>query len=221
MTDKLTLYNNALVQHLGERSLASLTEAREPRRVLDANFDGVVRFCLERKFWNFGYRTVEMDASTTVVPTFGFLYAFKMPDDWVRTRKISAVPSFAQPLLQVAEEAGYWYANLAPIYVQYNSIDPLYGLDMGRWPESFADYVALRLASRSCQKVKGNDDLLKGPNGLLEREKDAYKIASSICAMNEAIGFAPMSPWVRARRGFSPTLPGPGGDSPTGGSLIP
>jgi len=221
MSDKLTLYNNALTNQLGERSLASLSENREPRRVLDNNFASVVNFCLERKFWNFGYRSVSIDASTTVVPGFGFLYAFKIPDDWIRTRKLSAVQTFDPPLIDVAEETGYWFTNITPIYVQYNSNDPLYGMDLGKWPQSFADYVELRLAVKSCKKITGSDDLLKGPEGLLKREEKAYKISASICAMNEAIGFAPQSMWVRARRGFSPMLPGPGGDSPTGGSLIP
>ena len=220
MTDKLTVYNEAL-GHLDERALASLAENREPRRALDAFWTGAVDFCLERKFWNFGYRTVEIDASSTLVPLFGFLYAFRIPNDWIRTRRFSAVPTLDPPLVQMAEETGYWYTNITPIYVQYNSNDPLYGMDLGAWPQSFADYVALHLAVKACKRVTGSTQILQGPDGLLKREEKAYKVANSICAMNEAIGFAPQPFWVRARRGFSPLLPGPGGDAPTGGSLIP
>lgn len=220
MTDKLTLYNNALGL-LDERVLASLTENREPRRVLDSYWNDVVRYCLERKFWNFGYRTVQIDASASVAPAFGYLNAFTIPDDWIRTRKLSAVPTLDPPLIQVSEEAGYWYANLTPIFVQYNSSDPLYGMNLGAWPQSFAEYVELRLAAKSCKRITGSTELLQGPDGLIKREEKAYKVSAANCSMNEAIGFAPMSSWVRARRGFSPMLPGPGGDSPTGGSLIP
>lgn len=220
MTDKLTLYNEAL-GHLDERPLASLAENREPRRALDAFFVGVVNYCLERKFWNFGYRTVEIDASSTMTPLFGYLYAFKIPNDWIRTRKLSAQPTLNPPLTQVSEETGYWYTNITPIYVQYNSNDPLYGMDLGAWPQSFADYVSLRLARKACKRVTGNTELLKGPEGIIAQEEKAYKISNSICAMNEAIGFAPESGWVRARRGFNSMMPGPGGDDPSGGSLIP
>lgn len=220
MTDKLTLYNEAL-GHLDERPLASLSEGREPRRALDAFYAGVTAYCLERKFWNFGYRAVSIDASTTIVPQFGFLYAFTIPNDWIRTRKLSSVQTLDPPLIQVAEETGYWFTNMTPIFVEYNSSDPNYGMNLGRWPQSFADYVSLRLAAKSCKRVTGSTELMGGPDGILKREEKAYKVAASICSMNEAIGFAPQSSWVRARRGFMPMMPGPGGDEPTGGSLIP
>lgn len=218
MTDKLTLYNEAL-GHLEERKLASLTERREPRFVLDDYFDGVVAYCLERKFWNFSYRSAEIDVAN-VTPLFGYLYATAIPDDWIRTRLLSASPTFNPPLLQFSEQAGFWYTNVTPIYVQYNSNDPLFGMDLGKWPASFADYVGLRLARRACKRVTGTAKLLGGPDGLIAEETKAYKIANANCAMNEAVGFAPMSGWVRARRGFG-VAPGPNGDEPSGGSLIP
>ena len=220
MSDKLTLYNNALA-HLDERALASLSENREPRRALDAVWNDTVNYCLERKFWNFGYRTVSIDKSASVVPTFGYLFAFNIPNDWIRTRRLSAVATLEPPLTDVAEETGYWYANITPIFVQYNSNDPQYGLNLGAWPQSFADYVELRLAVKSCKRVTGSTELLMGGDGLLKREEKAYKISAANCAMNEAIGFAPQGSWVRSRRGFQRGMPGPGGDEPTGGSLIP
>lgn len=215
MTDKLTLYNLAL-RHLEERKLASLTENREPRRVLDDFYQQEIAYCLERKFWNFAYRTVMIDASTSIVPGFGYLYAFTIPLDWIRTRKLSAVPQLDPPLLDVAEETGYWYTNIAPIYVQYNSNDTLYGLNLGAWPASFTDYVSKRLARVCCKRITGATELLKGEDGLINQEERAYKISAANCAMNEAIGFKPMSGWVRSRR-----MPGLGGDDPTGTSLIP
>lgn len=220
MTDRLSLYNMAL-GHLQEGRLRDLNENREPRRVLDDFWDQELAYCLERKFWNFAYRAVSIDASTTVAPGFGYLYAFKIPNDWIRTRRLSSVPTFDPPLLQVAEEAGYWYTNIAPLYVQYNSSDPLYGMNLGKWPASFTDYAALRLARKACGRIAAKADLLPGPEGLIEQEAKAYKIAAANCAMNEAVGFAPLSGWVRSRRGYGAGLPGPGGDAPTGGSLIP
>jgi hypothetical protein len=215
MTDRLTLYNEAL-GHLGERRLGSLAEARAPRRVLDDFYDQVAAYCLERKFWNFSYRAGTMNASTNYTPSFGWLYGFPIPGDWIRTRRISAVPQFDEPLLQVAEEAGWWYANINPIYVQYNSSDPSYGMNLGAWPASFADYVALRLARMACKRVTGSEALLAGPDGLIKQEEKAYKVAAANCAMNEAVGFAPQSSWVKSRR-----WPGPNMDNPTGPTLIP
>ncbi len=63
--DKYAIYNMALA-HLQERKLARLSngnlENREPKRVLDDFWDQEVAFCLERHFWNFIYRTVQLDA---------------------------------------------------------------------------------------------------------------------------------------------------------------
>lgn len=217
MTDKLALYNDALGS-LQERRLGSLIEAREPKRVLDDLFDQEVAYCLERKFWNFAYRAVQADADASVVPGFGFLFAFKIPDDWIRTRAFSSVPTFDPPLLQMKEEAGYWYTDVTPIYVQYNSSDPLYGLNLGAWPASFADYVSNRLARKAAGRITGKAELLGGPDGLIKQEERSYKVAAANCAMNEAVGFAPQSSWVRARRGYG--VGRLGGDDPTGGQLI-
>lgn len=219
MADKLALYNAAL-GHLLEGSLASLSEKREPRRVLDTYWDSTVAYCLERKLWNFAYRSVQQDAETTITPQFGFLYAFKIPTDWIRTRLLSAVPTLDPPLTQMREEAGYWYTNVTPIYVQFNSNDPQYGMDLGRWPESFSDFVALRLARQACKRITGKDDLLRGKDSLIDQERRAATVAAANCAMNDPVGFAPTGSWVRSRRGFG-FMPGPGSDSPTGGSLIP
>ena len=218
MTDQLTLYNLAL-GHLSERRLVSLQEQREPRRVLDDFWASVTGLCLERKIWNFMLRTVQIDASSTVTPAFGFNFAFTIPNDWIRTRLVSTEPALQPPLNDYKEETGYWYANFSPLFISYSSRDPLYGMNLGAWPSSFEDYVSLRLAARACARITGKTELLPGPEGLLKREEKAYKIAAANCAMNEAVGFAPVSSWVRSRRNFART-PGSGGDSPGGGGLM-
>lgn len=217
MAAKLTSYNAAL-GHLEQRRLASLTENREPRRVLDDYWDKVVAYCLARESWNFSYRAVQVDHDDAITPGFGYSYAFRIPDDWLRTRNLSASPNLTPPLLQFAEEAGFWYANVTPLFVQYNSNDVQYGMNLGAWPEPFADYVEKRLAALACKRITGSVELLQGPDGLLKAEHKARRVAASLCAMNEPIGFAPPGAWSQSRRGFG-TLIGPG-DSPTGGSLI-
>lgn len=215
MTDKLTIFKAALA-HLQERTIVSLTENREPVRVLNDLWPETLAYCLEREYWNFTYRAIQIDASTTVVPSFGYTYAFAIPTDWVRTRKMSGVPQFDPPLLDVKEETGYWFANLTPIYVQYNSNDAWHGGNLGAWPASFADYVEKRLAVRACGRITGKSDLLPGKDGLEAKEYKAYKVAISNCAMNESIAFAPLCSWVAARR-----QPGPNVDNPTGTRLLP
>ena len=96
---QLKIYNAAL-GHLGERKIASLTENREPRRVLDDFYNDVVQYCLERGTWEFAARNVQIDASTSSSPPFGFTNAFVKPTDWVRTVLLSANECFDPPLRQ-------------------------------------------------------------------------------------------------------------------------
>lgn len=78
--DQLSLYNNALTV-LGERKIASLTENREPRRVLDDVWSGAVKYCLEQGQWKFAIRTSKLTYSTDVNPVFGYRRAFERPSE--------------------------------------------------------------------------------------------------------------------------------------------
>jgi hypothetical protein len=214
----LTLYNLTL-QHLEERRLGSLSEASEPRRVLDDNFSHCVGYCQEQGLWAFMTRSVQQDASTSVVPAFGYQYAFNLAPDWVRTVLVSTSPYFDPPLTQYHEEAGFLYANFTPLYISYVSNDPLYGYNLGAWPEVFTEFVATALARRTCKRITGSTDLLNGADGLIAQEKRARIDARSKDAMNLPPGFMPQSTWVRARRGFLTNMPGSGdnGALPAGG----
>lgn len=206
MADQLSLYNEALGK-LKERKVSSLSENREAKRVLDDYWLRVPLYCLEQGLFRFAKRVVSIDASTTITPAFGFNDAFRIPDDWIRTVVISTSPDLDPPLLQYAEETGYWYANATPIYVAYVSNDSLYGMNLGAWPQSFADYVALRLARQACKRITGSDDLLKGAGGLIDEENKARRRTKANDAMNDPPGMPPVPFWARARRGAF----GPGG----------
>jgi hypothetical protein len=198
VTAKLELYNDALL-NLGERKLASLSENREPRRALDDAYDKAVDYCLEQGYWNFAMRTVQIDSSASVVPTFGYSFAFVKPGDFIRMYRQSQSEQLEPPLLDITDEPGYWYANCDPLYVKYVSNDTAYGKDLSLWSETFADYVAMRLALKTCKRITGkepSDDLVKG-------EKKARMDARAKDAMNEPPGFPPTGTWVQARRSFN------------------
>lgn len=141
MATQLSIYNGAL-RILGERKLASLSENREPRRLLDAAWgagasEGQIRLCLEMGQWTFATRTVMIDYSPSVDPPFGYRYAFDHPDDLIRTVGVFCDEYCTQPLLQYATERGYWYASQQSIYVQYVSSHASYGGDTSQWTEIF------------------------------------------------------------------------------------
>ncbi len=195
MTSKLAVYNSALL-HCEERKIASLTENREPRRVLDDAWDSAVSFCLEQGYWNFAMRSVQMDSSASVSPAFGYSYAFTKPEDWVRTFHLSVSETFEPPLNEFNDEGGYWYSNCDPMWAKYVSSDTAYGLDLSLWPETFAEYVAIRLAVKIVKRLTGSDPSL---DRLLGMEKKARKDALSKDAMNEGVQRPPTGTWVRSR----------------------
>ena len=152
---KLALYSAAL-RHIGERKLASLSENREPRRVLDDAYDQVVAECLEAGQWHFAIRTVKIDSSPSLTPAFGWSYGFDKPEDWVRTAGISSTEKFDPPLSRFIDETDYWMADVDPIYVRFVSKDTEFGMDLGRWPPGFTRFVELSLALAVCERLTQN-----------------------------------------------------------------
>jgi hypothetical protein len=204
MASKLSLYTGAL-RILKERRLGSLTENREPRRLLDdawgdGSTSGAVKYCLEMGQWAFATRTVQADYSPSVEPDFGYRYAFDQPDDMVRPTGIYRDEHCLSPLLLYSDERRYWYTDLQTIYVSYVSNGPDYGADLSLWPESFAKLVEAYLA----KEIVGNLTQGDSKAQLAERHWEKIKLeARSIDAMNKPTKFTPQGSWGRSRHGGS------------------
>jgi hypothetical protein len=199
MASRLSLYNNALSTYLGERTLASLTEDRKPRRILDRVYDEALIFCLEQGQWNFAMRAVEIGASESVESEFGQRYVFTKPEDWIRTCAVSSDDRFQTPITTYADETEYWVADVDPIYVRYISSDPDFGLNLGIWPSTFTEYVTVSLARRACIGVTSDKAMFRD---LMNLERRARLDAMAKDALNEAQPrFAPPGTWVTSRTG--------------------
>ncbi len=201
---KLGLYNGAL-RILKERKLASLSENREPRRLLDDAYGdgstyGVVRYCLEMGQWTFAMRTVRIDYSPSIEPDFGYRYAFDHPADFVRVAAVCQDEFFNTPLLEYADERHYWYASLQAIFVKYVSNHSSYGADLSLWPESFSKIVEARLAFEIAGSLTQGDDKVRLASAFW---KEAKRDAKSIDAMNKPTAFPPVGSWVSSRHGRS------------------
>lgn len=196
---QLGLYNEAL-RLVGERRLASLTENREPRRVLDDIWnDDAINFCLEQGYWNFAMRAVQIDASATD-PAFGYAFAFDKPNDLIRTAGVCEDEYLNVPLTNMLEETGFWFANIDPIYVRYISNADTYGNDFTRWPTTFAKFVAAYLASEAVLTLTQSADKQKTIFALMNQR---LKDARSKDAMNDPTAFMPQGSWSASRRGGS------------------
>lgn len=200
MASKLSLFNGAL-REVGERKLASLSENREPRRVLDSAWDGeAVKTCLAAGQWNFAINSIELTHSPSVEPAFGYRFAFDKPENWVRTVAVCEDERFNVPLLHYQDEGQYWYADVDRLYVRYVDAGTSFGLDYGKWPINFTRYVEFFLAARICMSLTQNQT--KRDN--LERDAEIWLVkAKSTDAMDEATKFLPPGTWSRARHGRS------------------
>lgn len=202
MTNKLRLYKRAC-RHLKQTPIAALTDDIFIRYELDDVYSEALDGALMEGDWNFAMRTVAIEHSTDVEPSFGYSYAFEKPEDWVRTSAISANGSLWPPIGPegFADETTNWHADCDPLYVSYVSNDNNFGLNLANWPETFAEFVALDLAYRIAPTVTGmakqdKDDLFKQRNMALRnaRAKDAR---------NQASQSPPPGRLVTARRGVT------------------
>lgn len=190
---QLSLYNGAL-RNLKERKLASLTENREPRRVLDDVWAGALSYVLEQGLWNFASRTSKFTPNPSYTAAFGYQNQFVKPDDFVRLVGLYSDPYGNIPLNQYTDEAGAWYSDSSEIYVTYISNDASYGTDFTRWPQTFTKYVEAYLAFEAGPRITGKDD-----ESLSTIMTKALRDARSKDAMNEPTKFLPQGSWVSAR----------------------
>jgi hypothetical protein len=194
-TTKLSLYNGAN-RLLGERK-TTLTEDRASRRYLDDAWDdGVVDGCLEQGYWSFAVRSTEATADASITPPFGYRYAFRKPDDYIKISAICSDEFFQHTISRYCDEGDYFYTDIDVIYLQYVSNDSAYGNDMSRWPQSFQKFVQASLADEVKELVTGNDGKY---DRIKKALKDAKTDARSKDLMNKPVKYAPAGSWVSAR----------------------
>lgn len=208
MTTKLELFNGALLE-LGERNLASLSENREPRRLLDAVWDtGAVKFCLNAGQWKFATRSAMLESSPSVTPGIdGYSLAYEIPGDFIRTVAFCSDGYFNSPILGYQQDAGFWFTDVEPIYIRYVSNDADYGGDLSLWPPNFVLYVQAYLASRI---VKRNNQNKTEWQDLMRLTEIRLKAAKASDAMEGPTVFPPTGAWVRSRTGGRCGERGPG-----------
>lgn len=198
---KLSIYNEAL-RALGSRKLASLTENREPRRVLDDVWNNaeVVERALERGDWGFAHRTAESANDSGQESGFGFTFVHVLPNDWARLSGIATDPYFEMPLTSkgYAIEAGRILSDHSSLYLRYVSNGDLYGMNSGLWSGDFREYVALYMAEKACTRLTGDKSLKEDIKRDMEK---ALAGAKSLDAMDDGVKFPPRGGWVRARWG--------------------
>lgn len=197
---QLVIYNKAL-HIIGERALTSLTENREPRRVLDDVWDSgnMLNYVLEEGMWKFSLRASKMIADPAIHPQFGYPYGFQQPTDFVRIAQLCSDEWFNIPLTEYVFEAGVFYSIVQnAVFLQYVSNDPSYGLNTAIWPETFKEYLGAWMAARSALRLTQSEKKEDRAFAFLKKLKDD---ALSKNALQGPTQFTPQGSWVSARYG--------------------
>lgn len=194
MTTKTVLYNAAL-RHIGERKLSSVTEATEPRYVLDDAYTTLIDFLLMQGFWKFSLRTSQLTYDSAVTVTFGYPKAIAKPTDFIRTHKLCSDEYLKTPVLEYNEDNGYWYAHEEDIYMSYVSNGASYGADLTAWTPSFNKYAELYLATQIAKRLAPSVDL----NALQRDTSIALAEALGKDAMEGPTEFLPRGGWSNSR----------------------
>lgn len=199
MATKLSIWNDAL-QLLGERNLSSLTESREPRRLLDQVWNnGGVNFCLAQGQWNFATRSSRLTYNASITPSFGLSRAFTRPTDNLRTIVITSDEYFRQAL-KYSDEGAYIYASIDEIYIRYVSSDTAYGNDLSLWPMTFSEYVSAYLASKIAHVLTQDKKERDRIYAYMQAKLSDAKIKD---ALAEGTQFIPRGSWVSAKLGYT------------------
>jgi len=200
MTDQLSIYNGALTV-VGERKLANLNENREPRFKLDDVWDNdIIQRVLHMGQWNFAARSVELAASPSVTPSFGYQFAFdKPPNDFIRTMQVCYDQYFNLPITRYSDEGKWIFTDTEVIYFQYVSSDLEFGSDFSLWPPNFTEMVEHYMAYKAGPRMIGLDVSERTLEAKWER---TLLKAKSSDAMESPAKFPPKGGWARARQGF-------------------
>lgn len=193
---KLARFNGAL-RLLGERQLGALGEDREPARLLTTVWnDGALDYCLENGQWDFASRIAKFEADPDIDVQFGLQYAFTIPDDLQRVRRISLDERFIDPFLDYKVANDTWYADIDMLYVEYVSNADTYGGDSSKWTQAFTKYLESFLAMEIAPTVIKDERKLAAFEAKTARR---LKVARSLSAQQGPTEFLPTGSWVGAR----------------------
>lgn len=196
MATKLGLYNGALAL-LAETPLASLSEDRAPRYWLDRAWgDDLVNFCLEQGQWNWATRSEKITYSTSIDPSFGYSYAFQVPDDFMGMNSLWLDPFFKVALTEYYIEANVIYCEFDTIFIKYVSNAATYGGNLAKWPATFSKYVEARLAKEAQPNICNSISMVQ----IIEKEeRDSLATAKNRDKRDKPKDTLPVGNWTQAR----------------------
>lgn len=193
MASQSAICNRAL-EFLGQAPIVSINDDTNAAKALRRVFDDTRRALLEDHPWNFARKRDSLAASATV-PSWGYDRGFPVPADFLKLLAIENEPAFS---MEADPSGTQWILTnaSAPLNIVY-----IYDVtDTGRYPASFVDAFAARLALDVCEDIT-NSNMKKDAAAKLYTSF-LLKAKSSNGLQRQAIGFKEFS-FSRSRRGGS------------------
>jgi hypothetical protein len=190
---QLTVFNDALLI-LGQAPLdnAAPSPSNERSRVLNANWQGTVEYCLEQAAWDFAEERGALSRLTDA-PAFGYRYYYALPDDCLRVTFVSESGMEEDNLLRYKVEKGRIATDAEAVYAKWVSSTAIDA--PGRWSSTFARFVATELAVRTAPKLNASALVF----ATKEREKVKPEAEGVDSAQNPP-QFRKAGSWARAAR---------------------
>lgn len=196
MATKLGIYKGTL-RLIGPHELSTITDDRFERYKLDEIYDDAVQHLLEQGMWNFATRYEEL--STPASPTdphAGYDYAYSKPSDFVRLVAISDNASFDGTFEAYQVQQSYFYTDAEELHLLYVSNHASYGLDLTKWPQSFAKTLEAYMAFESGLPISGDRG---NRNDMMGLYRDRLAKAKTLDAVDERVQWKKPGRWTRAR----------------------
>lgn len=201
--DQLTLYQGAL-RLCGERKLASLSENRPPRHLLDDVWgEDVIKTCLEQGPWQFATDTQRLDYDPDIEPDFSYRRGFPHPDGYVRTVGLSVNEFGDPPLTMYRDEGGVIYSDPDILYLSFVSNTDDFGRNLSLWPQTFSKFVMAVMAFEVNPRLTNSRAVTADIKQVM---KERLNDALGKDGVNRPTTFPPRGLFVSARSGLYSTM---------------
>ena len=184
MTSEVSVCNKAL-RYLGAPEIVALDQPSREADLCARYYAEARDELLECHHWNFATRYTSL-APLAAVPPFGFAWAYRLPGDCLRVRRLRD----SQPFEVV--EARTLYTDAAPA----EAVLTVRVTDPARFPALFVEALARRLAAALAVPLMNSTRL---EQSMLQRFGDALDAARVADAAEGASDPVEINPWLLAR----------------------
>lgn len=184
MNSEVSICNKAL-RYLGAPEILSLDQSSREADLCSRHYADTRDELLESYHWSFA-TSLQSLARMTEAPLFGYAYAYSLPSDALRVRRLRN----GDPFVLVAGGIVHTDARPAEAILTVRVTDP------ASFPALFVEALARRLASALALPLMGNTRL---EQIMLQRFADALDLARLADAAEEYEEVEPCSSWLEVR----------------------